>query len=294
MVVSSIGLTACGDETPVDATSSGSSTTPTSVGSVTEPGTESAPGVPPKPQVKIPAALPTKLVITDLVDGTGSEAKNGDTVVVHYVGVRSADGTEFDNSYDRGQPFNVTLGAGGVIPGWDQGLIGVRQGMQRQLDIPSDLAYGDNPQGDIIQAGDELTFVVDVVAVLPVADPADAPAITVEAAANVTELAFEDLIEGDGAELQPGQTAALHIIAYRADTGEQLNSSWETGQLEQIPFVEGSTLPGLITGMAGMKTGGRRQLTIPFVDAFGEAGNAEFGLPPSTDMVLVLDLIAAF
>ena len=58
----------------------------------------------PKPEVKLPSTLPTDLVVTDLTEGTGTGAATGDTVVVHYVGVRSEDGTEFDNSYDRGKP----------------------------------------------------------------------------------------------------------------------------------------------------------------------------------------------
>ena len=129
-------------------------------------GTDTAPaqsGV--KPAVQIPDEVPTELVVTDLIEGSGPEAQVGDTVIVDYVGVRSEDGFEFDNSYDRGQPFPVRLGAGGVIPGWDQGLIGARAGMRRQLDIPAELAYGDNPPGDPIRPGDALTFVIDVVAV---------------------------------------------------------------------------------------------------------------------------------
>jgi peptidylprolyl isomerase/peptidyl-prolyl cis-trans isomerase B (cyclophilin B) len=138
-----------------------------------------------KPAVSIPAELPTELVITDLIEGTGEPAKEGDTVTVNYVGVRSADGTEFDNSYDRGQPYPVVLGEGLVIEGWDQGLIGVKAGGRRQLDIPAELAYGDGGSGDVIQPGDALTFVIDVVSIepappeptlAPIADPADCPA----------------------------------------------------------------------------------------------------------------------
>jgi len=125
--------------------------------------------VPPKPEVAIPDEIPTELVVTELSPGEGPEAADGDTVVVHYVGVRSEDGTEFDNSYDRGAPFPVIVGSGSVIAGWDQGLVGAQAGSQIQLDIPADLAYGDNPQGGIIQPGDALTFVIDVVSVTPAA-----------------------------------------------------------------------------------------------------------------------------
>ena len=118
-----------------------------------------------KPVVSLPAELPTELVVTDLIEGTGEPAKTGDTVTVNYVGVRSEDGTEFDNSYDRGQPYPVTLGEGGVIQGWDEGLIGVKAGGRRQLDIPAALAYGESGSGDIIQPGDALSFVIDVVSI---------------------------------------------------------------------------------------------------------------------------------
>ncbi len=122
---------------------------------------------PPKPDVSIPDASPTELVITDLVEGTGEGARIGDTVLVHYVGVRTDDGTEFDNSYDSGSPFPVQLGSGGVIQGWEEGLLGAQVGDQRQLDIPAALAYGDNPPGPPIEPGDALTFVIDIMAITP-------------------------------------------------------------------------------------------------------------------------------
>jgi peptidylprolyl isomerase len=122
---------------------------------------------PPKPDVSIPATPVTALKTTVLREGTGDGAKVGDTVTVHYVGVLSKDGTEFDNSYDRGQPFPVTLGQGSVIAGWDQGLVGAKAGSQIQLDIPAALAYGDQAKGDLIPANSDLTFVIDVMSVTP-------------------------------------------------------------------------------------------------------------------------------
>jgi cyclophilin family peptidyl-prolyl cis-trans isomerase len=110
--------------------------------------------------------LPTELVITDLREGSGEPAKAGDTLSVRYVGVLSIDGTEFDSNWD-GEPFSLMLGVGGVIPGWDQGLVGVKAGGLRQLDIPADLAYGDSGSGEVIKPGDALTFVIEVESVTP-------------------------------------------------------------------------------------------------------------------------------
>ena len=279
-------LAACGD---AKVGSTGASPSSTAAATTT------VAGALPKPQVKIPATLPTALVVTDLAEGTGSAAANGDTVVVNYVGVRSADGAEFDNSYDRGIPFPVTLGLGQVIKGWDQGLVGVKTGGRRQLDIPADLAYGDAPPStDVIKAGDALSFVVEVVIVIPGPDPANKPVISIPPTPNQPTQTFVDLIVGDGAEPQPGQSVALQFLAFSAATGQQIASSWEQGT--PMTFVPGGgQLPsGLEKAVGGMKVGGRRQVTIPFVDAFGAAGNANLGLPASTDLIMVLDLIAVY
>lgn len=119
---------------------------------------------PDKPEVSLPAELPTELVVTELIAGSGREVVAGDTVEVHYIGVLSADGTEFDNSYDRGTPFPVTVGSSKVIVGWHQGLVGVQAGGRYQFDIPAELAYGDVEQGPI-PANSPLTFVVDIMSV---------------------------------------------------------------------------------------------------------------------------------
>ena len=121
--------------------------------------------------MKLPSTAPTSLVVTDIRTGNGPKAANGDTVDVHYMGVLTKNGQEFDNSYDRKQSFAVVLGTGAVIKGWDQGLVGVQAGGQYQLDIPADLAYGASGNGTI-GPNEALTFVIDVMAVTPAAPTA--------------------------------------------------------------------------------------------------------------------------
>ncbi|SFP87531.1 peptidylprolyl isomerase [Amycolatopsis arida] len=117
-----------------------------------------------KPEVDLPdGPPPTDLRVTDLTVGDGPEAHPGATVSVHYVGVSLSTGEEFDASYNRGQPLPFPLGAGRVIPGWDQGVTGMRVGGRRQLVIPPHLAYGDRGVGDVIKPGETLVFVVDLV-----------------------------------------------------------------------------------------------------------------------------------
>jgi peptidylprolyl isomerase len=120
----------------------------------------------PKPKVKVPAGkAPKKLVIKDLIPGTGQAAKAGDPITVNYIGVNFADGKPFDNSYDRGQPFPFQLGGGQVIPGWDRGLVGMKVGGRRELVIPPSLAYGPQGQPPVIKPNETLVFIVDLLSI---------------------------------------------------------------------------------------------------------------------------------
>jgi len=102
-----------------------------------------------------------KLVIEDLQEGTGSAVKSGDTIVVHYTGTL-ADGKKFDSSLDRGQPFTTQIGVGQVIPGWDQGLPGMKVGGLRRLLIPSELGYGSRGAGSSIPPDSDLIFEIQL------------------------------------------------------------------------------------------------------------------------------------
>jgi FKBP-type peptidyl-prolyl cis-trans isomerase len=106
------------------------------------------------------AELKTKIV--DLRAGTGAEAKPGDRVTVHYTGTLT-DGTKFDSSRDRGQPFSFTLGRGQVIAGWDQGLVGMKPGGHRKLTIPPEEGYGARGAGNVIPPNATLEFDVEMV-----------------------------------------------------------------------------------------------------------------------------------
>jgi len=103
-----------------------------------------------------------ELQVTDIKVGTGAEAKTGNTVSVHYVGTLT-DGRKFDSSRDRGEPFSFTLGAGRVIAGWEQGVVGMKVGGVRKLVIPPSLAYG-HAQGHQLQ-NETLVFEVELLGV---------------------------------------------------------------------------------------------------------------------------------
>lgn len=119
-----------------------------------------------KPKVEVPDCTPpTTLVVGDLKKGSGKTAKAGHEVKVQYVGVNFATGEEFDSSWSRNEPFIFKLGAGMVIPGWDQGVQGMKVGGRRELIIPPALGYGASGSPPAIPPNETLVFVIDLLGV---------------------------------------------------------------------------------------------------------------------------------
>jgi peptidylprolyl isomerase len=114
------------------------------------------------PVVKAGKGKVTELKVTPIIAGKGPKLQAGQTIQANYVGVTYKDGKEFDSSWKRGQPAEFPVGAGQLIQGWDQGLVGVPVGSRVQLDIPSALAYTDTPPEG--RPGGDLRFVIDVLA----------------------------------------------------------------------------------------------------------------------------------
>jgi FKBP-type peptidyl-prolyl cis-trans isomerase len=115
---------------------------------------------PSSPKVAASSSPSAGLVSTDEVVGTGATATTGNTISVNYTGTLT-DGTKFDSSYDRNQPFDFTLGGGQVIKGWDQGVVGMKVGGKRKLVIPPDLGYGATANGKI-PANSTLIFEIEL------------------------------------------------------------------------------------------------------------------------------------
>ena len=163
------GAAACGED---DEGSASGASAETATATPTE--TAAAPGIEAlvqgisektktKPEVPAPQGdPPTELVIRDIVKGKGPKAKAGDTLTMQYVGVSWSNGQQFDASWDAGQPFPFQLGAGMVIPGWDEGMAGMQKGGRRLLVIPPDLAYGARGAGGVIPPNATLIFDVEL------------------------------------------------------------------------------------------------------------------------------------
>jgi peptidylprolyl isomerase len=158
-ICAALAFAGCGgdDSTASDSTAAEAPTT--------EESSEAAPeGT--KPKVTVPKGPPPKqLEIKEITEGDGAEAKAGDYVTVHYVGVGYDTKKQFDASWDRGEPFSFTLGAGEVIKGWDEGVAGMKVGGRRELIIPANLGYGPAGSPPAIGKNETLIFVVDLLAV---------------------------------------------------------------------------------------------------------------------------------
>ncbi len=161
-------VTACGSSGSSSSTASGVETAPS--GGATQAAVATIPKPPPqlakKPVVTVPTASPPKkLVVKDLIKGTGATATSGTTVTVNYVGVLYKGGKQFDSSWQRNQPFTTALSTGSVIPGWVQGINGMKVGGRRELIIPPSLGYGAKGSPPTIPANSTLVFVVDLLKV---------------------------------------------------------------------------------------------------------------------------------
>ena len=252
--------------------------------------TTQAPPPADQPEVVVPDSAPETLVVEDLTEGSGAVVGAHDMVRVDYVGVAQSTGEQFDSSYARGEPVEFSLDA--VIPGWSEGLLGMKEGGRRQLVIPADMAYGDTPPpGSGIEPGEALVFVVDLHEVT--VSYADKPDVELPAEAPA-DLVIEDLEVGDGAEIdaaEPGTVVTVHYVGVSLDSGEEFDSSWDNGN-GPVQFDISQVISGWSEGLVGMKEGGRRRLIIPPDKGYGDDPPPGSPISAGDTLVFVVDLIS--
>jgi FKBP-type peptidyl-prolyl cis-trans isomerase len=227
----------------------------------------------------------TDLKIKDMVVGTGREAKTGDTLTIEYIGwVSGKDRYQaFDMSANHEYPFEFVLGKGDAIAGLDQGLVGMKVGGQRELTIPSDLAYGDRGAlNGKIPPNAALVFEVEL---LSVTTPlAELPPT------KVKELKTEDLIVGKGAEAKTGNVLTMHYTGWLENGAQFYRSRDNDGEPIKFLLGEGQVIKGWEQGMIGMKVGGKRKLTIPPELGYGAKGVNDV-IPPNAALIYEVELL---
>ena len=215
-----------------------------------------------------------KVKIDDTLVGTGAAAADGMSVKVNYTGTLE-NGTVFDSSYANQQPLEFVLGQGQVIPGWEQGLQGMKVGGKRTLTIPSELGYGSRGSGPI-PPNSNLIFEVELLDAKQPATPDPA-----------AKLKTEDTVVGTGAEAVPGKTVGVYYTGKLQD-GTVFDSNVGKTPLS-FTVAAGQMIPGFDQGVQGMKVGGKRTITIPPALAYGAQGQGT--IPPNATLIFDVELV---
>lgn len=220
--------------------------------------------------------------------GDGDQAETGDNVSVHYAG-RLLDGSPFDNSYDRGQPFSFPLGGGRVIKGWDEGIAFLNVGDSATLIIPADLGYGSISR-PTIPANSTLIFDVELMGVKKVVKPTPYETKGLDTISTGTGLKYIRLNKTDGATVTAGSTVAVHYTGYLYD-GTIFDSSISRGEPISFPIGVGRVIKGWDEGISLLKVGEKARLLIPYQLAYGERGAGQM-IKPRTDLIFDVELIS--
>ncbi len=222
--------------------------------------------------------------------GDGPSPEPGELVSVHYAGTLE-DGTEFDNSYRRGEPIQFPVGMGMVIPGWDEGIGLLKVGDKAKFVIPPELGYGAQGAGGVIPPNATLIFEVELLGIQP--GSPEKPTAVAEEDYVVTDsgLKYYDLEEGTGETPKEGQAVQAHYTGWLED-GTKFDSSLDRGRPFQLMLGVGHVIPGWDEGLSTMKVGGKRQLVIPPDLAYGEKGAGEGLIPPNATLIFELELLS--
>jgi peptidylprolyl isomerase len=243
-----------------------------------------------------------------LTEGEGDPAEMGDTVTLDYVVVNGRDGSELESSFE-GEPIKAPLEEGLLPPVLDA-LEGAKVGERLLIGIPPEDGPDTSESTGTEEPGTVLFFAeiqdirtplkraegteVDPVEGLPTVELADdgAPTITVPDGDPPTELVTQVLIEGDGDEVESGQTITVHYTGVLWDSGETFDSSWENGSPATFPIGTGGVIPGWDEGLVGQTVGSQVLLVVPPDKGYGEEGSGET-IPPGATLVFVVDILDA-
>ncbi|MFG6414368.1 FKBP-type peptidyl-prolyl cis-trans isomerase [Roseateles sp. DC23W] len=229
----------------------------------------------------------TTLKTVDATVGTGATADAGKPVTVTYTGwlydVRNTNtkGTQFDsNATATGSPLYVLVGAGNVIKGFDQGVQGMKVGGKRTVTMPASLAYGSTGAGNgVIPANAALVFDIELTAVDP------------NGWLAVTALKTQDSLVGVGTLADTGKTATVTYSGYLYDArvADTRGTKFDAGS---FPFKlgGGTVISGFDAGVQGMRVGGKRTITIPAAQAYGNAGQGT--IPGGAALVFDVEVTA--
>lgn len=242
--------------------------------------------VKPKINVEYTTASGLKYKITEA--GTGQQATPGSTVTVHYTGTLT-NGTKFDSSKDRNQPFSFKLGAGRVIRGWDEGIALLRVGDKATLTIPAELGYGNMNMGSI-PPGSTLIFDVELLKVQEPAKPWTVDSKdTVTTPSGLQYIVVERTKDANAMKADSGKMVYVHYTGFLTN-GTIFDSSVERGEPINFQLGTGSVIKGWEEGIGLMKVGDKLRLIIPSKLGYGERG-AGGVIPANATLIFDVELM---
>ncbi len=225
-------------------------------------------------------------VITE--KGRGELATAGSRVKVHYTG-KLEDGTKFDSSLDRDEPFVFELGAGMVIKGWDEGIALMHVGDKAILKIPASLGYGERGAGGVIPPNANLIFEVELLEIMPVVKIEEFYIDGKVRSKTTSGLEYILVQEGSGIKAAPGNTVNVHYTGYLED-GTIFDSSVKRDQPFSFVLGMGRVIKGWDEGVALMKVGDKVRLIIPADLGYGESGAGGI-IPPNANLIFDVELL---
>ena len=228
---------------------------------------------------------PTGLQYRVLQEGEGTSPGKTDQVKVHYTGTLE-DGTKFDSSRDRNQPFEFPLGVGRVIKGWDEGISTMKPSGKRKLIIPSELGYGSRSAGKI-PPNSTLIFEVELIEVMEAFVDTD---FLLPGREEVTDSGLRMIVHNKGSGEKPttGQTVSIHYTGL-LETGSKFDSSHDRGKPFSFQLGQGRVIKGWDEAIALMSKGEKRTLIIP--PDIGYGSRAMGKIPPNSTLIFEVELI---
>lgn len=244
---------------------------------------------------------PKELKVKVIKEGNGPKVKKGDALNADYLG-QTWKGSDFDNSWDRGQPATFEIGTGKVIKGWDEGLVGQKVGSRVELVIPPDKGYGAQAQAKI-PANSTLVFVVDLKKIVPtkpdgkpvpqkdanlpqVGTNTDgtAPKVTVPKGKDAPKkVVAQPVLQGTGKTVGTTDTVLAHYSVVLWKDSKPGGDTWSQGGPQEVPVAQ---MPGWKEGLKGQKVGSRVMLVVPKSELTAEQ-QKQIG----SDLIFVVDIL---
>lgn len=213
-----------------------------------------------------------KINFIDMIIGKGEPAQAGDLVAIDYRGTTTS-GLEFGSTQNR-PPQTFPLGRGVVIEGLEQALIGMKPGGKRVISVPPELGYGDKANGPIPPNS---TLIYEITL------------LRVDKEGAEPKIEIVEVAEGEGAPAKEGDELEVHYTV-RFLNGLKLDSSLDRNETFKVTLGKTSVIKGFTQGLTGMKQGGKRKVTIPYLLAYGESGRPP-QIPPYSTLVFDLEIV---